>query len=136
MTNTNCRCQGDCIGLSIVASIIIGIITAFLTFSAAITITPAFLWVVLGIAVVYLAITFIVTSFLGETRIRDCVCRILSALLIGILGAALVAVILLAITFAATSVLGAIISGALVGFLALILTSTACLVKCLARCDD
>lgn len=136
MTNTSCRCKGDCIGLSIVASIIIGIITAFLTFSAAIVITPAFLWVALGVAVVYLAITFIVTSFLGETRVRDCVCRALSVLLIGILGAALLAVVLLAITFAVTSVLGAIISGALVGFLALIITSTACLIRCIARCDD
>ena len=136
MNDTSCRCNGNCIGLSIVASIIIGIISTFLTFSAAITITPAFLWVVLGIAVVYLAITLIVTSFLSETRIRDCVCRILSVLLIAILGAALFAVVLLAITFAATSVLGAIIAGALVAFFALILTSTACLVRCLARCDN
>ena len=124
----NCRCSL----LSIAASIIIGVITAFLQITAVITVTPAFLWVVLGISVVYLAVLLASSS---KTCGARC-CGILSTLLTGILGAALVSVVLLGITFAATSFVGAIITGALLAFLSLILTSTACLIKCLTNCDN
>ena len=110
MANLCCTCKTDCAGLAIVASIIVGIITAFLQFSAIITVTPAFLWVVLGIAVVYLAILLAVSPII---RRNSCVCNNLSVILVGILGAILTSIILLAITFAATSVIGAIITGAL-----------------------
>ena len=125
-----CTCR--CSLLSIAASIIIGVITAFLQITAVITVAPAFLWVVLGIAVVYLAVTLLVAA---KNPCARC-CAILSTLLTGILGAALVSLVLLGITFAATSIIGAIITGALLAFLSLILTSTACLIKCLADCDN
>ena len=136
MFSINSGCKWDCLGLSIVASIIVGIITAFLVFSATITLTPAFLWVTLGIAVVYLAVAFLALALSRNIGYKSCVCPILSVLLVGILGTILLSLVLLGVTFAATSVLGAIISGALLGFLALILTETACLVKCLASCDE
>ena len=49
-----CRCndQNGCVGLSVIAAVVVGIVTAFLQLTAAITVTPAFLWVVLGIALV------------------------------------------------------------------------------------
>ena len=125
-----CTCR--CSLLSIAASIIIGVITAFLQITAVITVTPAFLWVVLGISVVYLAVLLASSS---KTCGARC-CGILSTLLTGILGAALVSVVLLGITFAATSIIGAIITGALLAFLSLTLTSSACLVKCLADCKN
>lgn len=124
----NCRCPM----LSIAASIIIGVITAFLQITAVITVTPSFLWVVLGIAVVYLAVLLASSSKTCGTRC----CGILPTLLTGILGATLVSVVLLGITFAATSIIGAIITGALLAFLSLILTTSACLVKCLTNCDN
>ncbi len=133
MANLCCTCKTDCAGLAIVASIIVGIITAFLQFSAIITVTPAFLWVVLGIAVVYLAILLAVSPII---RRNSCVCNNLSVILVGILGAILTSIILLAITFAATSVIGAIITGALLTFLSLILTTVACLVKCITGCAN
>jgi hypothetical protein len=43
--------------------------------------------------------------------------------------------VLLAIDFVATSIVGAIITGGLLAFLSLILTATACLIKCLANCE-
>ncbi len=132
MSNFGCNCKSSCTLLSIVASLIIGIITAFLTITAAITVTPAFLWVVLGVAVVYLAILL----FTRGRDSRGCACSILPVLLAGILGAILVAVILLGISFAATSIIGAIITGLLLAFLSLIFTTTACLVSCEAGCDD
>lgn len=132
-----CNCRITCPLLAIVASIIIGIITAFLRITAVITLTPAFLWVVLGIAVVYLAITLLSAAIAQNSDTRlGCLCPILSALLTGILGAILLAIVLLAIEFVATSIIGAILTGALLAFLSLLITSTACLVKCLIRCND
>lgn len=132
MSNFGCNCRSSCTLLSVVASLVIGIITAFLTITAAITVTPAFLWVVLGVAVVYLAI-LLFTRGRGN---RGCICNILPVLLAGILGAILLAVVLLAISFAATSIIGAIITGLLLAFFSLIFTTTACLVSCEAGCDD
>ena len=127
-----CNCKVSCPLLAIAASIIIGVITAFLQITAVITVTPAFLWVVLGIAVTYLAVLLASSSKICGARC----CTTLSTLLTGILGAALVSVVLLGITFAATSIIGAVITGLLLAFLSLILTSTTCLVKCLADCDN
>lgn len=136
MTDFNCGCRTTCTGLAIVASIIIGIITSFLVYTATVTVTPAFLWVLFGIAVVWLAVILFTTSVTRKRGIRDCLCSILPVLLAGILGTILIAVILLAITFAATSVIGAIIAGLLLLFFSLIITTTACLVKCAAGCDE
>ena len=133
----DCNCRISCPLLSIAASIIIGVITAFLTITAVITLTPAFLWVVLGIAVVYLAVTLISAAIAQDRETRlGCLCPIISTLLTGILGAILLAIVLLGIEFAATSIIGAIIAGGLLAFLSLLITSTACLIKCLLRCND
>lgn len=136
MANMNCNCRTSCAGLAVVASIIIGIITSFLVYTATVTVTPAFLWVLFGIAVVWLAVLLITTASARRCGIRECVCSILPVVLIGILGTILTAIILLAITFAATSIIGAIIAGALLLFFTLIITSTTCLIKCIAGCDE
>ncbi len=136
MTNYNCGCRINCTGIAVIAALIIGIITAFLTFSAVITITPAFLWVLLGIAVVYLAITLIVSPVIRSAGVGDCVCSIIPVLLTGILGTIFLSIVLLGITFAATSIVGAIISGLLLAFFSLLIITTACLVKCVTGCRD
>ena len=133
----DCNCRISCPLLAVAASIIIGVITAFLRITAVITLTPAFLWVVLGIAVVYLAVALISAALIGQRELTTgCLCPILSTLLAGILGAILLSIILLAIEFVATSIIGAILAGALLAFLSLLITSTACLVKCLVRCNN
>ena len=136
MANFGCTCKSSCIGLAIVASIIIGVITGILSYTAVITITPAFLWVLLGIAVVYLAIIVIATPFFRGRGLRYCICRVVSALLTGILGTILTSIILLGVSFAATSIIGTIIGALLLGFFTLTITSAACLIKCSAGCDD
>lgn len=132
----NCNCKFNCVGLAVIASIIVGIVTAMLRITAVITVTPAFLWVLFGIAVVYLGVMLLSAALLRGIGIRYCVCGNLPAVLTGILGTILTSVILLAITFAATSVIGAIITGALLFFFSLILTATACLVSCVAGCSE
>lgn len=138
MRNCNCNTKFDCTLLAIAASVIVGITAAILSFTAIITVSTAFLWVALGISVVYLALLLVAS--VGIRSLKDgCFCDSIPLILAGILLAILTAVILLAITLAATSVLRAIIIGVLVGSLALIFTASACLIKCLTAfdcCDD
>lgn len=133
MNNYDCNCRLGCLGLSIIASAVIGVVAAFLSFAALITITPAFLWVLFGIAVGALGITLLGSSACPSDG-RFC-CRYLGQLIGGILGTILTSVILLGITFAATSIIGAIITGLLLFFFSLTITSAACLVKCRCDCD-
>lgn len=131
MAFLNCECRCNCTPLAFVASLIIGVIAAFLQITAVITVTPAFLWVLFGVAVGFLAIGLLTPCC---RRDDGCGCAALSALLIGALGTVLIAVILLGVTFAATSVVGAIFTGLLLFFFALLLGSAACLIR--ARCAD
>lgn len=132
----NSENRTNCTGIAIVLSLIIGIITAFLRITAVITVTPVFLWVVLGIAVVYLAVVLIASALAQQNG--DCrqICSTLSPLLAGIVGTVLFSIILLAIDFVATSIVGAIITGSLLFFFFLIITTTACLVRNLVNCDN
>ena len=97
--STPCRsCRTGCTVIAVVASLIIGIIAAFLRITATITLTPAFLWVLLGIAVVYLAVTLI-SAALFRNVCCDNLCGIITTLLAGILGTILLSIVLLAIEF-------------------------------------
>ena len=131
-----CGCnKWSCTSLAIIASVVVGVVTAFLQITAVITVAPVFYWVAFGVAVAYLAITLVATA-LSRRETAPCVCAALAAQLIGLLGSILLSVILLAVSFAATSIVGAIFLGVLLFFFALALTSTACYVKCLARCNN
>ncbi|MBQ4527481.1 MAG: hypothetical protein II998_05355 [Clostridia bacterium] len=134
MSKCNCGCRWDCIGVSVVASIFVTIITAFLTYSATITLTPVFLWVLFGIGVVYLELNLLFSAY-NDFEIRACSCSIIPTLLVGIVGTIIISLILLGITFAATSILGAVISGILLGFFTLTIFSTACFVLCRFACN-
>ena len=138
MNNYNCSCgyTNRCAILGIIASVIVGVIATVLRITATITVTPAFLWVLFGIAVVYLIATLAVSPYLKAVTPVRCLCTVLPLQLLGILGTILTSVILLGITFVATSIPGAIITGLLLLFFTLIVTSTACLIKCIANCDS
>jgi len=125
--------RNNCVGIAIILSIIVGAITAVLNFAAVITVGTAFLWVALGIAVVAFATLVWIAAFSDCEDVRRCLERVSLSLVTGIFGAILTSVILLAITFAATSVIGAVITGLLLAFLTLILTTSACFVKCVVE---
>lgn len=134
--STSCgNYRPGCTVIAVVASLIIGIIAAFLRITAVITLTPAFLWVLLGIAVVYLAVTLISAALLRNGYCER-LCSIVTTLLAGVLGTVLLSIVLLAIEFVATSIIGAILTGALLFFFFLTVTSTACLVRCFFNCND
>lgn len=136
MSLFGCDNRHNCIGIAIVASLIVGIVAAFLTITAVISVVPVFLWVVLGIAVAFLALSLYVAPKLQRGNPCGGLSPALTALLVGILGTVLLSAVLLAIPFAATSVIGAITVGLVVAFFSLILTSAACLIKCIINYND
>lgn len=136
MSLFNCDNRVSCVGVALFASLIVGIVAAFLTITAVISATPVFLWVVFGIAVAFLAITLYVSPKVQRTNPCSGLCTALTTHLVGILGTILLSSVLLAISFAATSVIGAIIVGLLIASFSLVLTSAACLVKCIINCAD
>ena len=132
-----CNNRPSCTTLAVIASAILGVVAALLQITAVITVTPAFLWVALGIAIGYLAVLLASTGCGSRANTCRCGDQSLAALLAGILGTALIAVILLAIAFPATSIVGAILVGLLILFLSLIVTATACLVaRCCGQSND
>ena len=135
MSIFGCRCKCSCLLAAVIASVILGVVTAFLQITGMITVTPAFLWVVLGIAVVYLGVLVVAAALsCGEEASGCCLCATLNALLSGILGSALFAVVLLGIGIVATSILSAILVGVLLFFFCLTLSATACLVRSITAC--
>ena len=135
MTSLNCERRFDCTGFAFIASIIIGVIAAFLQITAVITLTPVFSIVALGVALIYLAATLLTSAITQKCAICNNRCTPLSALLTGVLGTILFSAILLVVTFAATSVIGAIVVGALFFSFSLMITSTACFTRCVFDCD-
>ena len=99
MSTNDCGCRNSCTTIALIISIVIGIITAFLRITATITLTPAFLWVVFGIAVVYLAIVLITTVSVNccDEKSPCCLKNILSVLLGAIIATIVFATVLLAI---------------------------------------
>ena len=95
MALLNCNCKRDCTLLAVVAAVILGIVAAFLQITGMITVTTAFLWVALGIAVVYLGVLLLTTALGRRANYGVCLCRTPGTVLTGILGAILLAVILL-----------------------------------------
>lgn len=134
MSIFGCRCKCNCLLAAAIVSVIVGVVSAFLQIMGMITVTPAFLWVVLGIAVVYLGVLLVAAALTGAEETAGCLCPALNGLLVGILGAALFAVVLLGIGIVATSVLSAVLVGLLLFFFSFTLSTAACLVRSLAAC--
>lgn len=134
MTICNCKCS--CTLFSGIASLIIGILAAFLQITGTITVTVAFLWVVFGIGVGSLGFLLIAGAVHQQCTRCGCTCVALNAILAGILGSILFAVILLAAGITATSIVSAILVGLTLLFFSLLVTSAACLIQNLFQCDN
>lgn len=129
-----CQCRFSCTSFAVIVSVIVGVIAVFLTLMGTLAVGTPLLWVFFGIAVGYLALTLVSVRFCDSDERTNCLCPVLSVLLTGILGTILFSLILLLIDVAIASVVGAILSGLLFLSFALTLTTTACLIKCLADC--
>ena len=136
MSLFSCNFKCNCAATAVIASIIVGVIATFLQFTAVITVTPAFLWVAFGIAVVYLAVLAVTSAIDPDDSRLCCVCSSLNVVLAGILGTILLSLVLLAVGIVATSLVSAILVGGLLLFFSLILTGTACYVRCVFGCGS
>ncbi len=131
----SCNSRVNCTGIAVLVSIVIGIIAGFLTFSGILTVSTPFLWAVFAIGIVSLGL-LLTLSIISGARTTWCICFSRPLILTGILGTILTSVILLVIDIVAASVAGAIITGLLLLFFALIITTAACLVRCITNCDN
>lgn len=134
--NCDCECRCRCTVLAVIASVIVGIVAAFLQITGVITVAPVFLWVVLGVAIVYLAVLLGTAGVSCDCDDCPCRCSSLGAVLAGILGSVLFSIILLAVGTVATAVVSAILVALLLISFSLIITGSACLVRCLFDCGE
>lgn len=132
--NCSCGCKCNCTVGALIVSGILGVVAAFLQITGMITVAPVFLWVVLGVAAVYLGILLLTRGLRSEGR-TACACAALSLVLTGILGSLLFGAVLLAVGITATSIVSALLVGILLFFFSLIFTNAACLIRCVADCD-
>ena len=135
MSLSGCGCALSCTARALVSSALVGITAAFLQITGTITVTAAFLWAALGIAVVYLGLALVSAALSGTHGRGCCFCGAVNTLLAAILGTILFSLVLLAVGITATGVVSAILVGLLLFFLALVFTATACLVRCLTDCE-
>ena len=130
-----CSCLPSCTGIGVVISLVLGVIAAFLRYSAVITVGTSFLWVTFGISVLVMLLT-LALSARSHNSVKHCICEVLPGLITGIVLTMLTSLILLAVTFAATSIAGAVITGILILSFSIIITSVLCLIICNADCGD
>ena len=132
----NCTTRCSCVLYAIIASVIVGVVTAFAQITGVITVATVFLWAALGFGVVYLAALLLATVVGGRSLRADCACDTLDALLAGLLGTVALSGILLAVGITATSVVSAILVGLLAAALTLTVTATACYLRTLLDCGS
>ena len=134
--NCSCGLRCNCPVAAALVSVLLGVVAAFLQITGTITVTPAFLWVVLGVAIGYLAVFVVATAAARKDGRQQCLCSSLGTLLAGIIGSVLFSVILLAVGIVATSVLSAILVGLTALSFFLTVLSAACLLRYLADCSS
>lgn len=136
MANGCCPCRKDCTLWARIISLVVGIVTAFLQITAVIAFPAGVPAGAFLLAAVYLATVLVVAVLLREQYESCCLCPAIRAVLAGILVTALAAAALLVVSFAAASIVGALFTGLLAAGLAMTLSGTVCLVKCLTGCNE
>ena len=129
-----CESRCRCSLVTVLAAVVIGVVTAFLQITGAITVTTAFLWAVLGVALLYLAVLLATAALTRRTA--GCTCTALNTVLTGIVGTVLFGIVQLAFGIVATSVVSAVITGLLAASFTLIVGGSACFAKCTTCCAD
>ncbi len=129
-----CKPKCECSVLSLIAGAVVGIITAFLSFSGILAVAPVILWVFFGVALVFLAVSLVAGAFADRRDRAGCICNSLKTFFAGVFGTVLFSVVLLLIGAATAGILGAIITGLLFAFFTLTVTSVACVINELFGC--
>ena len=130
-----CKTKCDCTLIAVIASVIAGIIAAFLNFSAVIAVPQPLLWVFFGVALGLLGIALAAAPFTCRCENKECFCASVTSFLVGVFGAVAVALVLLLVDLAAGGLVASLVTGLLFGFFALAITSAGCLVRNLLGCE-
>ena len=136
MNICGCKTKCDCTILAVIASVIAGIVTTFLTFSGTIVIPQFVLWIFFGIVLGFLGLSLITAPFIGKREANTCLCTSLTSFFVGIFGTVLLSLALVLIDIAAGGILASILTGLLFGLFTLAITSAACIVKNLFDCGS
>lgn len=130
----DCNCKPGCTGIAVIVSLVVGVVVAFLQITGVLLLTPLILWVLFAVAAVYLATTLLAAFFARNWSL--CACSALSAFLTGVLGSVLLSAVLLTAGVIPAGILGAVVTGLAALFFTLMVTSAACLIRCLTRCRN
>ena len=79
MNVCSCKNTCECTFVAAIASVIVGIIAAFLNFSATIAVPQFVLWIFFGVALIFLALALYSAHFVCGKEIKSCVCSTLNA---------------------------------------------------------
>ena len=129
-----CCCRRDCTTWAIVAAVVAGVLAVFLQVTGVITIAAPALTAALGVGLVALAVLLLAMSTASGGD-AFCLCRSVTAALIGAVATIALAVVLLALELPATGLAFLLLTGLLVAAFALLLASTVCLIRCLSGCN-
>ncbi len=132
MLRVGCERKSYCTIVAIIVSALMGVAIALSQISASITLTQIYFAIPLGVAIVYLAVTFLAAAIAGF-RYRGS--SAFDALIVGIIGTIVMGVICLLANIIA-DVLGAVLVGLLTVFFTLMLTSTVCVIRYFTGCGE
>ena len=133
MNICGCRTKCDCTLFAVIASVIVGIVTAFLSFSATLAVPSFVYWIFFGVALVLLAVALVTAPFICRSKENFCLCTSLNTFLAGVFGTVLFSLVLLLIDLTA-GLLFSLLTGLLFGLFTLTITSVACIIKNIADC--
>ena len=134
MSNSYC-CRRDCTTWAIVVAVVLGVLAVFLQVTGIFTIGTAALTAALGVALVALAV-LLLTMSTASGGDGYCLCRSVSAALVGAIATIVLAVVLLALELPATGFAFLVLTGLLVAAFTLLLASVVCLIRCLSGCNS
>lgn len=135
MNVCGCKSRCDCTVFAVIASVIVGVVTAFLNFSLTIAVPQFVLWIFFGVALIALVAALLTAPFVNKKETDGCLCSALSALITGVLGTVLFSLILVLADIATAGLLGSVLTGLLFAFFTLTVTSVACLARSIFNCQ-
>ena len=136
MSNCTCECRWNCAAIGIIISLIVGVVGAIILATTTPVIPVAIYWGTLVTALVFLAVTLIVTAITRLVGTASCLCNTLPTLLSGIIGTIILSIVVLVINIATITLPLAILLGVLIAFAGIMLSGLVCLTTCIAGCSS
>ena len=134
MSNSYCCCRRDCTTWAIVAAVVLGVLAVFLQVTGVIVIGAAALTAALETGLIALGV-LLVAMAAAHTGEGYCLCRSVTAALVGAVGTIVLALALLTLPLDVTGIVFLLLTGLLVAAFTLLVASVVCLIRCLSGCN-